>query len=254
MGFAGRGTLTATGAINLAMTSSMFAESLGAKIVRRGADWTVDATLHLADIGYYHSAGETIWKNGRPKSYTRASNDTRILAAAVIRRGILYAAFAARRDLADLALITLRAPAGYQWGADSNGIKLSARDDHDADYHPTADEIHAGRNGLAKIVTALEANQAKRAALKAQLAAERAEAQGIYVCVADSLAAGNCRAGTLAFAARHNLDPERHYSAPDILAIANGDAARVRIAIRAATLRHKREMEAGVCLLDNASV
>jgi hypothetical protein len=67
--------------------------------------------------------------------------------------------------------------------------------------------------------------------------------------MADSLNAGNCAAGTRAFAVRHGLDVGRHHSAAEIAEIANGDWDRARLAIACATLRHRREMAAGACVL-----
>ena len=88
-----------------------------------------------------------------------------------------------------------------------------------------------------------------RQRMAAERAVEAAAVAGVYVCLADSIRAGNCRQGTLNFGQRHGLDPARHYSAPDLLAMANGDASRVRVAVTAARLRHEREMTAGVCEL-----
>ena len=63
--------------------------------------------------------------------------------------------------------------------------------------------------------------------------------------LADSLAAGNCQAGSEQFARRHGLNPTRWYKPNELLAVANGDAQRVRLAVLAAVRRHDRLAEAG---------
>ena len=71
------------------------------------------------------------------------------------------------------------------------------------------------------------------------------KADGVCVCFADSLRAHNCDQGTRSFASRHNLDTDRHYTAGELLQIANGDAQYVRAAILAAMRRERTEMSRG---------
>jgi len=78
----------------------------------------------------------------------------------------------------------------------------------------------------------------------------RGEAAGVYVCAADSYRAGNCRPGTTAFAGRHNLEMTRHYTAGELLQLANGDARFVRAAVITALRRERRECEQGYALLE----
>lgn len=95
-------------------------------------------------------------------------------------------------------------------------LYLTDRGDEDEEdrYHPTEDDLRAliaGRSGdLLRELTAAFGRRALLSALTEQraLADERlaTEAERIWVTVADSLAAGNCRQGTLAFAARHGID------------------------------------------------
>jgi hypothetical protein len=88
----------------------------------------------------------------------------------------------------------------------------------------------------------------------AENAAEIAQNEGVFVCLADSIRAGNCKIGTLNFAERHRLDTSRHYTAIELLAQANGDAGRVRLAITAARFRHNQEMDRGYCDLSEHTV
>ena len=98
------------------------------------------------------------------------------------------------------------------------------------------------RSALAKRIETAE--QTELAAI-----IDRGEAAGVNVCLADSLRAGNCRQGTLGFGDRHHLNPARHYTAGELLAIANGNGRFVRAAVIAALRRERREQSAGVCSL-----
>lgn len=142
---------------------------------------------------------------------------------------------------------TLQAGRGYQWGTDTHGVRLVRLADGD-DYHPTTDEVRAGR---AAIVTALrERSTTRKAASKAAqreaAVIERACKDGVWVCLGDSIAAGNCRAGTESFARRHGLDTRRHYRA-DALPATGADSRRVALAVLAAQRRQVREMISGIC-------
>jgi hypothetical protein len=112
------------------------------------------------------------------------------------------------------------------------------------DYHPSASDL-IKENAGDKIAEKVWQNHKVRLETKAREAAALAGMEGVVVCVADSRRAGNCEAGTFSFATRHNLDPRQHYPAAELVQIANGDSSRVRLAITAAVLRHKREMERG---------
>lgn len=191
-----------------------------------------------------HSPGETTWRHGRPISYTRATNDNYVRAFAVIRD---------EHNL-DVALhdreFRLTLPDGYLWGTDDNGIRAVRADSRRDDYHPTAEDCLAGADA---IVRALEHNRETRIRISAERAAEAAEVEGVFVCAADSVRAGNCLAGTRTFAERHHLDVRFHYRAPELLTIANGDAGRVRLAVKAAVARHREEMRRGYAnLADHA--
>ena len=127
---------------------------------------------------------------------------------------------------------------------DANGLRLVIGPD---DYHPSEYELR--KWDVAGWVAKIQANAATRKRLAAEREAESADIAGVWVCLADSLRAGNCRAGTEQFAIRHGLDLRRHYRASQILAQANGDEGRVRLAIKAACIRTHIECERGYSLL-----
>lgn len=200
---------------------------------RRGKDWSVNATLRESYRVY--EPGETKWSGGRPKSYTRATHATFV-------RSIAIASGTTVRGVAHQTLYSIPAPDGTFWATDQNGVKLVLSDSRQDDYHPTAADMLAGP---VAIMTALRRNQATRREMAAKAAVEAAELEGVYVGMRDSLRAGNCAGGSASFCERHGLDPRKHYTAPELLAIANGDASRVRLAVTAATIRHRADMVRG---------
>lgn len=121
------------------------------------------------------------------------------------------------------------------------------------DYHPSLPELFA-RDAVAHICADYARLKASRAAARAELARNQralaeAEQRGVRVGLSDSLAAGNCEAGTRAFAARNGLDLTRWYSPAVLMQRAHGDAQRVRLAILAACRRHDRLAETGAEML-----
>jgi hypothetical protein len=147
------------------------------------------------------------------------------------------------------------APHGYYWARDENGIKLVANANARADYHPDAEEL---LGPVREITRKLRENFRMRkaearadAATKRQHSAAltRANHEGLQICVADSRRAGNCTAGSSRWAERHGFDPSRHYTAKQLLAVANGDIRRVMLVVHRAMKRHAAEMAAGACLI-----
>lgn len=188
-----------------------------------------------------HREGSTEWKNGKPVSYTRARHDNWVRSfGLIVSPQQLDAIFGERR-------VSVTLPEGFVWGIDSHGIR-AIETATGADLHPdSAPFFH--RDPAGEIVSWLRRNHEARLQTKAREAAEAAEVAGVWVCLSDALRAGNCRPGCDSFAARHNLIPSRHYTAPELLAVANGDSGRVRLAITAARQRHNREVASGVCIL-----
>ncbi|HBA73461.1 MAG TPA: hypothetical protein DCZ63_15100 [Geobacter sp.] len=157
----------------------------------------------------------------------------------------------------------LQAPAGYKWQKDRNGIRLVSLTNDDKDYHPDSDNLrNYSKKAIAQTINRLYtarkqaerdmarvARRAKNQDRDNLKAIRKAEREGAMICVKDSTTAGNCQAGTIAFANRHNLNPTKHYRPTELLAIANGDAHRVRLAVAVGLRRHYREIRAGFCEL-----
>jgi hypothetical protein len=108
---------------------------------------------------------------------------------------------------------------------------------------------YSGRCPVAEARVAFERRAAARDQAELAAVVERGEAAGVWVCAADSYRAGNCRAGTASFAARHGLDVRRHYRAGEVSEAANGDIRFVRAAVVSALRRERREVAEGVCKL-----
>jgi hypothetical protein len=212
------------------------ADALGVSVCKRGKDWTVEGSHRTS---HSHTPGETTWKNGRAVGYTRAINTTTIRALAVMLSPALV-----RADL-NGKLIAVTAPTGCAWSLDANGLRITRGPD---DYHPEGIDFLCA-DPTAQMLVKLEANAATRRATALRALAENAANEGIFVCLADSIRAGNCRAGSESFAARHNLHRARHYGAIELLTLANGDSARVRLAITAAKYRHAADLSRGYSML-----
>lgn len=210
------------------------AEHAKITVVKRGANWSIEPTL--AESHFYHEDGETEWKNGRPISYARAINTTYVQSAAWPSGNgkNCYFLYCGARYLR-------QAPDGHKFLIDENGLKLCRAADHDADYHLNAQDIYHFH--AAKIVDAINANAKKRAEQRAHVAAMKAEAEGVYICLNDSLRAGNCEGGTIAWAKRHNIDIKKHHPAAALVKYAVEN--RVALAIYASIKRHRVEMARG---------
>lgn len=138
----------------------------------------------------------------------------------------------------------ISAPDGFYWDIDAHGLRMV--DSHGNDYHPDAEDII---NDL-DIPETIAENAAARELERTRLAAEKAEVEGVWVSLADSIKAGNCRAGTESWGRQNGLYAQAHYHATDLIPLAvNGYGQRVRIAISVAARRHRKEMEQGYCLL-----
>jgi hypothetical protein len=216
----------------------------GVRVVRRGNDWEVRSTFGAPH--FEHTDGWTTWKNGVPKQYHRATNISHVRSFAQVQdrgRTLVYL-------LQDDPERVIPAPSGTVWDIDANGLRLVGEKRRQDDYHPDADDLLQGPKDLLK---KMQANRALRLANEANADAESAEFAGVHVCLADSLRAGNCRAGSIEFARRLGLDVNGHYRAADLLAITLAQAPdsiqRLRLALRAAFNRHQHEMQQGFALL-----
>lgn len=152
---------------------------------------------------------------------------------------------------------------GYKWGKDANGLRLYRVAKPTDDYHPDSSDLIGpdGKRATLRSLTAIVRDNAKvrndvaaRARAekrRAKDAVQKAQREGCHVCVADSLRAGNCKAGTVNWAQRHGLDVSRHYEPSKVMDLANGDLPRVALVVSVALRRHREEMQRGFCVLDD---
>jgi hypothetical protein len=148
-------------------------------------------------------------------------------------------------------------PKGYHWDKDANGIKLASNRHPAEDYHPTAEDLLTlSPRQLAGRVreNAATRRRAQRETAHQKALVLRAEKEGLMVCAADSISAGNCRAGTETWAKRHGLIPSKHYRPSKILAVANGDTHLAALVVAVALRRHRLEMDRGFALLSDHQI
>lgn len=208
-------------------------------VIMRGKDATMQETFRRS-YGI-HEAAYTEWdKKGRPRG-VRAVHDNFIRSCGVVVDEGRTLEFVIHDTKGRITL-----PNEYVWDVDGNGLRAVCVDSRRDDYHIDAVDL-LGDHPAEMIVARLIANRTRRERFAAEHAVELAEVAGVFVCLADSLRAGNCRAGTMEFAKRHGLQSNRHYGAAELLTIANGEASRVRLAVTAARLRHEKELARGWC-------
>jgi hypothetical protein len=120
----------------------------------------------------------------------------------------------------------------------------------------TGEEYHVGasRRPAQEALAAFAKRSVNREETALAVLVERGEADDVYICAADSIRAGNCKAGTESYASRHALDVHRHYRAGELRKQANGDARFVRAAILAGLRRTRRENQQGFALLEEHSI
>ena len=152
--------------------------------------------------------------------------------------------------------IRIRAPRGWRFGRDDNGLYLvRLRETREAfRYHPTSDEWARGLAAIRSAAIAHEQTQ-RRVAREAsdQRRQDREDAAmlatlPVYVCLRDSRRAGNCVAGTLAWARRHELDPRQHVPAEIVRRLADRNPQAMR-AVESAERRTLTEIRRGYSLI-----
>ena len=227
----------------LIIFSEPFAKKKVEGVLMRGVNATLGSTRH--ETNFHHEAGETTWKNGKPVSYTRASYENKIQSFGLIKKNTLYFIFNGNKG-------QMAAPVGCKWEVDDNGIKLVRGRD---DFHPMADDL-LSKKPIELILRKIAENAEKRKMWEAKTLVDKAEMEGIFVCAADSLRAGNCQSGTINFIERYGLTPSKHYSASEIFSRAkdSSDAGRLKIAIAAAIYRTKKENERGFAELQEHKI
>ena len=143
----------------------------------------------------------------------------------------------------------VRLPEGWRWRLDRLGLAAVGPDE--TDYHPTAGVLLGGAGAVvacAQVEAATRRGVVVDEQLRAALEAGNADP---LVCAADSLRAGNCRAGTLAWAGLAALPIDRHVPASVLRRLGQtaGEESRVRLACIAALKREEKEKEKGYCLV-----
>jgi hypothetical protein len=143
---------------------------------------------------------------------------------------------------------TIKAPRGYRWSIDQNGIKLVDRFGND--HHPLASELLQGTKFIVGILKQnLATRKLQQADQKKQLRFLRsAVRQGAAVIPTDSVRAGNCRAGTLNWLQRNNLTTQKWLPVTDLQQQAAQDR-RVVLVVAAALRRHRADIARGYCQL-----
>ena len=218
------------------------AKKVKSPLCMRGRDARIIPSLKASVT--VHTDGETTWKGSRPIKYTRAQNDNYVRSFCIVKtQQEIDCIFHKTRRLVTL-------PGGFHWSKDNDGLKAVKTDSPADDYHPSVTDLLLENAGEV-MSKAILANRDRRVKLKAMEIVERAKVSGVFICFKDSVRAGNCEAGTRAFAERHGLSVTRHYSASEVLDMANGQADRVRLAVTAARIRHERELKAGVCMIED---
>jgi len=131
----------------------------------------------------------------------------------------------------------VRAPRGWRWDADANGLRLSSIARPTDDFHPDSEDLRKGVGYiLHRAVALLEKRHAEAAKARREKRLLLKGSRGVRVGLRDSLDAGNCEAGARAFALRHGLDPDGYYTPARLLKL-EPDNDRVKLAIAAAIRR-----------------
>lgn len=212
---------------------------IGASISMQGKDATIIPCYERSRLE--SSAPVTQWKNGRPRTISRAkrNNYVRSFGTIVDDRTAEFAFDKIRRSS------TL--PAGYQWKIDAHGLAAHVVGRIDRDYHVTADDVLSGVLPWT-IDRLIETNVERRRLAAMRAEAKLAEMEDVFVCRQDSIVAGNCAAGTAAWIQRNGIQ-ESHIPAVELAKRAT--ESRVAIVINTAVRRHRQELAAGVCELAN---
>jgi hypothetical protein len=190
---------------------------------------------------------------GSPWRFREIGSNSNWNKRSTFQRGIIVQSYATCTDFRAAVLHlageahTIRAPRGWRWDIDANGLRLRSCSDSRIDYHPTASELTGDVAELPRLAKAGAAARkaANRAARADARAVKRAEEIGVMVCLADSIRAGNCRAGSESFARNHGLDVAKHYTTAELLAVANGQTRLVALACTAALRRAIKELDRG---------
>lgn len=151
-------------------------------------------------------------------------------------------------------LYIIKAPRGWLWGKDENGIKIYKRSDTKCDYHPTqTDLVHEKAGAVCAAVA--RSNRAFRIKQDKELYQFRKAAKdqekvlkkvGVYACLNDSLNSGNCLIGTKSFMIRNKLSGH-----VNIARLSSFTDSRIGRVIEYAKKRTLRELKDGICIMSD---
>jgi hypothetical protein len=163
----------------------------------------------------------------------------------------------------------IKAPRGFHFAIDNNGLKLQSNSIKTMDYHFTALDLilgnsEHGRKPFKTIVDKCKTNYQTRKQSNLQSAIfsddpkqvnkviKEAERLQVQVSIVDSIRAGNCLSGTQVWAMRNHMNTNGHYqiqAISDKLDDENKD--RVKLVILRAIERTKQELDRGYSLLQD---
>lgn len=185
--------------VSLAMSSGV--ELLS----RRGSDCRFVAAVAHAAPWLRHEAGQTEWKNGRPLAYTRATNDTVVQGCFLVRGKTIEIARNQQYEKFGI-------PTGYAVSADDLGLFLYRKNDMKNQAHidwRNALPLDAARAEILRLEIARKNQEAEKTALekleKSTIPELALAVFGRFVSLDDSIAAGNCRSGSEAWAAKQKI-------------------------------------------------
>lgn len=147
----------------------------------------------------------------------------------------------------------IKAPRGFHWTIDKNGIKLQSNSIKSKDYHPSTSDFLVYRDSKSQFHTLItdKANQLyekRKSILEEQFIEKRMlknlKNSDCYVSFLDSINAGNCPAGTISWIERNNLEKNKHYKLSVLLRHLENDQ-RVKLAAIFAYRRHEQEIQRG---------
>jgi hypothetical protein len=163
----------------------------------------------------------------------------------------------------------IKAPRGFHFAIDNNGLKLQSNSIKTMDYHFTAldlilgDSEH-GRKPLKTIVNKCKENYQirKQANLQSAIFSDdpkqvnkvirEAERLKVQISIVDSIKSGNCLSGTQVWAMRNHMNANKHYQIQSITDKLDDDNAnRVKLVILRAIERTKQELARGYSLLQD---
>jgi hypothetical protein len=144
------------------------------------------------------------------------------------------------------------APKGWKYGTDSLGIYIRRTGETRTNYryHMDSDDVRGGLAAMRRAGIDHEAKQRTiaRGAPWTSRTQKMIDTVGVWVSLADSAAAGNCRGGTRTWCQQHDIDHRRHVRAA-VLKRLVGTHFSVQRVIDTATARTAADIRRGYCVI-----